>query len=198
MRKGKPSRKVLERTKLFHTDSVICGLSALALKTNAPTVLRNEALSLIGAKGVHKGFSKVLGSSKQVIAEKAILANSSAVREWDSNGTVFGINPNLKGHQAGEFGHNDFYPVAISACQQSKKLTGYHALKAMVLSDEIRGRLAEVFSLKTYKIDHVVHGGIASIATYGALLGATARQIESAIGMYCAHYIPFRAIRAGK
>lgn len=50
-----------------------------------------------------------------------------------------------------------------------------------MLSDEIRGRLAEVFSLKTYKIgieyiynlDHVVHGAIASIATYGALMGAT-------------------------
>ena len=56
----------------------------------------------------------------------------------------------------------------------------------MVLSDEIRGRLAEVFSLKTYKIgkiiglkfyillDHVVHGAIATAATYGALMGATA------------------------
>jgi len=30
---------------------------------------------------------------------------------------VFGINEKLKGHQAGEFGHNDFYPVAISAGQ---------------------------------------------------------------------------------
>jgi 2-methylcitrate dehydratase len=29
------------------------------------------------------------------------------------------------------------------------------AAKGMVLLDEIRGRLAEVFSLKTYKIDHV-------------------------------------------
>eukprot|EP00808_Paulinella_micropora_P022918 g1618.t1 len=67
----------------------------------------------------------------------------------------------------------------------------------MVLSDEIRGRLAEVFSLKSYKIDHVVHGAIASAATYGALLGATSEQIESAIGMVVAHYIPFRAIRAG-
>lgn len=47
------------------------------------------------------------------------------------------------------------------------------ALRAMVLIDEIRGRLAEVFSLKTYKIDHVVHGAIASAATYGALLGAS-------------------------
>lgn len=41
----------------------------------------------------------------------------------------------------------------------------------MILLDEIRGRLAEVFSLKTYKIDHVVHGAIASAAVYGALLG---------------------------
>jgi len=47
------------------------------------------------------------------------------------------------------------------------------ALKAMVLIDEIRGRLSEVFSLKKYKIDHVVFGGIAVIATYGALLSAT-------------------------
>ena len=68
----------------------------------------------------------------------------------------------------------------------------------MLLSDEIRGRLAEVFSLKTYKIDHVVHGAIASAITYGTLMGASAEQIESAIGMVVAHYIPFRAIRAGK
>merc|ERR1719379_824075 len=68
----------------------------------------------------------------------------------------------------------------------------------MIAIDEIRGRLAEVFSLKSYKIDHVVHGAIASAAVYGALLGASAEQIESAIGMTIAHYIPFRAIRAGK
>ena len=68
----------------------------------------------------------------------------------------------------------------------------------MICIDEIRGRLAEVFSLKTYKIDHVVHGAIASAATYGARMGATAEQIESAIGMTVAHYIPWRAIRAGK
>jgi 2-methylcitrate dehydratase len=67
----------------------------------------------------------------------------------------------------------------------------------MICIDEIRGRLAEVFSLKSYKIDHVVHGAIASAAVYGALMGATATQIESAIGMTVAHYVPFRAIRAG-
>merc|ERR1719384_2886735 len=72
------------------------------------------------------------------------------------------------------------------------------ALKAMICLDEIRGRLAEVFSLKSYKLDHVVHGAIASAAVYGALLGASAEQIESAIGMAVAHYVPFRAIRAGK
>merc|ERR1711988_1819034 len=68
----------------------------------------------------------------------------------------------------------------------------------MICLDEIRGWLAEVFSLKQYKIDHVVHGAIGSAAVYGALLGASAEEIESAIGMTVAHYVPFRAIRAGK
>jgi 2-methylcitrate dehydratase len=188
---GNPSEKVLERVRLFHTDAVLCGLSALALGTNAPTILRAEALEYADSDG-----ATVFGSSTRVKAEKAVVANSSAVREWDSNGTNFGYRPEL-GNTAGEFGHNDFYPVVIAACQQ-KGLDGATALRAMVLLDEIRGRLAEVFSLKTYKLDHVVHGAIGSAATYGALMGATAEQIESAIGMFVAHYIPWRAIRAGK
>jgi 2-methylcitrate dehydratase len=66
--------------------------------TNAPNLLRNEALeSSIKAKR-QMGFSQVFGSKKLVPAEKAIAANSSAVREWDSNGTVFGYNPSIKGH----------------------------------------------------------------------------------------------------
>lgn len=105
-------------------------------------------------------------------------------------------NPAL-GHTAGEFGHNDFYGVAVAACQMTGR-NGADALLAMACLDEIRGRLAEVFSLKSYKVDHVVHGAIASAAVYGALLGATAEQIEMAIGMVVAHHIPFRAIRAGK
>jgi 2-methylcitrate dehydratase len=199
---GEPAEAVLERTRLFHTDAVLCGLSALALQTNAPTVLAREALRYPVAegtppigRGAHPGAT-IFGSSTQVHPEKAILANSSAVREWDSNGTNFGYNPRL-GHTAGEFGHNDFYPVAIAAAQLANK-SGHDALRAMVCLDEIRGRLSEVFSLKTYKIDHVVHGAIASAAVFGAMLGATPEQIESAIGMTVAHYIPFRAIRAGK
>ncbi|GJM19933.1 MAG: hypothetical protein DHS20C14_21460 [Phycisphaeraceae bacterium] len=201
-RRGEPDPAVLERTNLFFTDATICGLSALALGTNAPTVLRNEALIYRigeGAKPIgrakHLGAT-VFGSSVPVQPEKAILANASAVREWDSNGTNFGYNPEL-GHTAGEFGHNDFYPVAIAAAQLAG-LDGAAALKGMVCLDEIRGRLAEVFSLKTYKIDHVVHGAIGSAAVFGAMMGATAEQIESAIGMVVAHAIPYRAIRAGK
>ncbi|OEH80534.1 hypothetical protein cyc_02337 [Cyclospora cayetanensis] len=67
----------------------------------------------------------------------------------------------------------------------------------MICLDEIRGRLAESFSLKKLKIDHVLHGAIASAAVYGALLGASPEQIESAIGMTVAHYVPYRAIRCG-
>lgn len=186
-----PSAAVLHRVQMFHTDALLCGASALALQTNAPTLLRAEALDYTDANG-----ATVFGSSIRVKSEKAVVANSSAVREWDSNGTNFGYNPALN-HLAGEFGHNDYYPVVIAACQE-RGLDGATALKAMVLLDEIRGRLAEVFSLKTYKIDHVVHGAIASAAVYVALHGGTAEQAESAIGMFVAHYIPWRAIRAGK
>jgi 2-methylcitrate dehydratase len=187
---------------MFHTDSVICGISALALRTNAPSVLKHEAMQYTqngsGLTSQTKGYARCFGSKQLTISEKAICANVAAVREWDSNGTVFGYREGNLRHQAGEFGHNDFYPVAIAAAQQNPDITGSIALKAMLLSDEIRGRLAEVFSLKSYKIDHVVHGAIASAVTYGTLLGASYEQIESAIGMTVAHYIPFRAIRAGK
>lgn len=188
-----PDASVLERTEMFHTDACLCGVSALALGTNAPNILRAEATDYLAPKG--KGAT-CFGSTTLVQPEKAIVANASAVREWDSNGTNFGFNPRLN-HIAGEFGHNDFYPVAIAAAQIAG-LDGATALKGMVLLDEIRGRLAEVFSLKSYKIDHVLHGAIASAATFGAMLKATPEQIESAIGMVVAHYVPFRAIRAGK
>ena len=194
---------MLKRTNLFHTDAVLCGLSALALGTNAPNVLRNEALGYAApanpgptlGKCKHHGAT-VFGSDVRVKSEKAIVANCAAVREWDSNGTNFGYNPE-RGDTAGEFGHNDFYPVCIAAAQMLGA-DGATALRGMVCHDEIRGRLAEVFSLKSYKIDHVLHGAVASAAVFGAMVGASEEQIESAIGMVVAHYVPFRAIRAGK
>lgn len=186
-----PSPAVLERTRLFHTDSVLCGASAIALGTNAPRILREEAMDYPDFYG-----ATPFGSAVRVKTEKAIAANCAAVREWDSNGTNFGYRPEL-GHTAGEFGHNDYYPVVIAACQM-RGLDGATALRAMVLLDEIRGRLAEVFNLRAHKIDHVVHGAIASAVVHAALLGATPEQIESAIGLFVAHYIPWRAIRAGK
>lgn len=191
---GEPAASVLERTNLFHVDATFCGISAIALNTNAPRVLREEAMDYGDAS--NKEGATILGSRVRCAPEKAVVANSAAVREWDSNGTNFGFNPALR-HTAGEFGHNDFYPVALAAAQM-RGLDGAAALRGMILLDEIRGRLAEVFSLKSYKIDHVVHGAIASAATFGAMMGATAEQIESAIGMVVAHYIPWRAIRAGK
>lgn len=189
---GEPSEAVARHTVRFFTDSVLCGISALALGTNAPRLLRDEALTYADEEiGV-----PVFGSTARVRPEKAIVANASAVREWDSNGTNFGYDPE-NGHTAGEFGHNDFYAVPVAAAQMMGQ-DGAAALRGMILLDEIRGRLAEVFSLKSYKIDHVVHGAIGSAATWGAMTGATPDQIESAIGMFVAHHIPWRAIRAGK
>jgi 2-methylcitrate dehydratase len=153
-------------------------------------VLRREALEYASDAGV-----PMFGSTVRVQPEKAVLACASAVREWDANGTNFGFNP-ARGATAGEFGHNDFYPVAVAAAQLAG-LDGRQTLLAMTVLDEIRGRLAEVFALKNHKIDHVLHGAIASAAVYGAVLGATVDQIESAIGLVVVHYVPFRAIRAG-
>lgn len=185
-----PADQAYRKVEQFHADSIACAISAIACGTNAPTVLRAEALDYARSAG-----ATCIGSSIPVAPEKAIAANCAASREWDANGTNFGYRPALQ-HTAGEFGHNDFYPVVMAAAQLTD-CNGRKALKAMLLLDEIRGRLAEVFALRNYKIDHVVHGAIASAAVYGAMLGATAEQIESAIGMVVAHYIPFRAIRAG-
>jgi 2-methylcitrate dehydratase len=107
---------------LFHTDSVICGLSALALRCNAPTVLKEEALEYALPEGKQCLGATPFGSAVRVAPEKAIVANASAVREWDSNGTVFGFNDKLgKDHTAGEFGHNDFYPVVIAGMSTSAR-----------------------------------------------------------------------------
>jgi 2-methylcitrate dehydratase len=189
-----PTNRVWQELERFHVDAIACGISALACGTRAPTLLRAEALEYqCGSKSVG---ATCFGSNITVKPEKAAVANCSAVREWDANGTLFGYNPQ-RGHTAGEFGHNDFYPVAIAAAQVAG-LNGAAALRGMLAIDEIRGRLAEVFSLKSHKLDHVVHGAIASAAVYGAVLGASVDQIESAIGLVVAHYIPFRAIRHGK
>jgi 2-methylcitrate dehydratase len=188
-----PSDAVLDKVEQFHLDSIACGVSALAAGTNAPTVLRAEALDH-RAGDLDDGVP-LFGSTARVAPEKAVLACSSAVREWDANGTNFGYNP-TRGATAGEFGHNDYYPVAVAAAQLAG-LDGRQTLVAMATLDEIRGRLAEVFALNRHKIDHVIHGAIASAAVYAAVLGATVDQIESAIGLLIAHYIPFRAIRHG-
>ena len=187
---GPATLELLER---FHLDSVGCGVSALALGARAPAVLRREALASPPAAGSRGAVC--FGSPQPCAAEKAVAANASAVREWDANGTNFGHDA-ARGRTAGEFGHNDYYPVALAAAREAG-LGGDATLRVMLLIDEIRGRLAEVFALRRYAIDHVHHGAVASAAAYAAALGGTADQIESAIGMVVAHYVPFRAIRAG-
>lgn len=39
-----PSKQVIDRVELYFADSVFCGASALALRTNAPILFREEAL----------------------------------------------------------------------------------------------------------------------------------------------------------
>src|SRR5437762_4637732 len=161
-RLGRPDEAVLQRVEQFHLDSVACAVAALAEGMNAPTLLRDEALTYPDERGVG-----CFGSRKPVAPEKATVANCSAVRELDANGTNFGYNPRT-GYARGEFGHNDYYPVAVAAGQIAG-WNGRRTLLAMLCLDEIRGRLAEVFALKDHKIDHVLHGAVASAAVFGAV-----------------------------
>ncbi len=187
---GAPTLELLER---FHLDAVGCGVSALAAGANAPTVLRRDALDSTPARGSRGAIC--LGARRPVAVEKGVAADCAAVREWDSNGTNFGYDA-VRGRTAGEFGHNDFYPVALAAAREAG-LDGAATLRVMLLIDEIRGRLAEVFPLRHFAIDHVHHGAVACAAAWAAALGGDVDAIESAIGMAVAHYVPFRAIRAG-
>ena len=136
LRSGDPTEDVLHRTKLFHTDSVLCGLSALALKTNAPTVLKKEATLTKSREISYKkqpNFALTFGETEVNDYLKSICANMSAVREWDSNGTVFGYREGKKDFQAGEFGHNDFYPVVVASAFFNSKIDGKTALNSMIL-----------------------------------------------------------------
>ena len=54
-KRGNPSAAVLERTGMFYTDACLCGVSAVALGTNAPVILREEAERYAVAKGGVKG-----------------------------------------------------------------------------------------------------------------------------------------------
>jgi 2-methylcitrate dehydratase len=195
---GAIGQATVERLEQFHADSVACGVSALAWGANAPTVLQREAIASPpshGSRGAVCLGGVRDGAAVPCAVERAVAANASAVREWDANGTNFGYDA-AAGRTAGEFGHNDFYPVALAAAGEAG-LDGDATLRVMLLIDEIRGRLAEVFALRRYAIDHVHHGTVACAAAYAAALGGTPEQIESAIGMAVAHYVPFRAIRAG-
>src|SRR5437868_5408327 len=136
-RLGSPDTAVLQRVEQFHMDSVACAVAALATGMNAPTLLREEALNYADPQGV-----PCFGSRQLVAPEKATVANCSAVRELDANGTNFGYNPRT-GNQRGEFGHNDYYPVAVAAAHIAG-WNGRQTLLAMLCLDEIRGRLAEV------------------------------------------------------
>ena len=189
-----PDESVLRMVERFHCDSMACGVSALACGANAPTVLRHEALEYEcrpPARGVPCFGSRVLVCPKRRSWPTARPSASGTPMERTSATTRRAVI------HKGEFGHNDYYPVAVAAAQLAG-FDGRKTLWAMILLDEIRGRLAEVYSLKDHKIDHVLYGAIASAAVFAAVLGATAEQIESAIGLVVAHYVPFRAIRAGK
>lgn len=104
----------------MHTDSLICGAAAIALQSNASTILRDEATEIYClnrdlAHKKHIKVSKSIGSKVWVSAEKAIVANVAAVRDLNATGFTMGYNEFRTKNNSGEHGHSDFYPVVIAA-----------------------------------------------------------------------------------
>ena len=80
---------------------------------------------------------------------------------------------------------------------KSPASSGRGTLLAMLCLDEIRGRLAEVLAKGLQDRPCAAWGDCLGGRIWRDA-GATAEQIESAIGMVVAHYVPFRAIRHGE
>ena len=200
IKNGKPSDKIINQLKLVHTDSILCGVAALALKTNIPSILKNEAFQFSRRGGTplsrpKPGYAKLFGLGDQVPLEKAIAANVSAVSELEATAEFFGYHSD---NQITEVAQSNFLPIVITAAHQNSGMTGEKVVRAMILLGEIQSRLCEAIPLSSYNIDHVFNGAIASLITYGAIMGATPVQIEHAIGLFCAHSLPSTASREGQ
>ena len=195
------SSKVYDRAKLFHTDSILWGIAAISLRAKAPTILRDTNLAYYSnfeSKPDDIRVAKMIGVSKYTNIEKAVAANVSATHDLNSNGFSLGFaNDDPSRKSEGEISNNSFYPVVIAAAHVNNKIDGNKALKAMVLLDEIRGRLNESFDIKEYHVDNDLFGGIASTIVYGSLLNATPEQIEQAVNLLIGNYTPWRAIKTG-
>jgi len=76
-------------------------------------VLQNHSLVLLKCLARRSGFQLPQLFVLMLLLFVNGIANTDPNR--DSNGTVFGYNPLIKSHRAGEFGHNDYYPVAVAA-----------------------------------------------------------------------------------
>ena len=195
------SSEVYDRAKLFHTDAVLWGIAAISLKAKSPTILRESNLlyySNFSQKPENTRVAKMFGLNKYTNIEKAVAANVSATHDLNSNGFSLGFaNDDPTRTSLGEVSNNSYYPVVIAAAHVNSKIDGLKALKAMILLDEIRGRLNESFDINEYHVDNDLFGGIASTIVYGALLKATPEQISEAINLYIGNYTPWRAIKTG-
>ena len=124
-RGGDPDKAVLERTELFHADACLCGVSALALGTNAPNLLRAEALTYhapvagFGSFGV-PGSAKRLGATVFGVSVDAPFANAAFASK---NGLNFDILSDYAraAVRAYDVAHDDF-----------AGMTGYTAAKRSV------------------------------------------------------------------
>ena len=145
----------------------------------------------------NSGGACCFGSKVRVKPEKAVVANCFGRARMGLQRHELRLQPGPRPHR-GEFGHNDFYPVAVAAAQHGR--LGRRAALRGDVGDRRNSRPAgrSVFAQNVQDRSRACTARLPRRPCYGAMLGATVDQIESAIGLVVAHYIPFRAIRDGK
>ncbi|OMJ86863.1 hypothetical protein SteCoe_11494 [Stentor coeruleus] len=163
--KGNPSKEIIQRVKLWHTDLTVTSISYLRQNIN-PSLecFKNEALMY---KNILGGF--LYDNSEKISAEKAVMFNIKTILQAYDDGLGYNSMPL-------------YYPIAMMAAQQ-RETSGINALKGMLLVEEIRARLKEVLQIHPC-LDEFICGGIACVTTYGALIGVTENQIDQAIGLF--------------
>ena len=122
----------------------------------------------------------LMGSREKVSAEKAVAVNCAAVDEFY-----------IKSLDSDSLEIPKYFPIVIAAGQQ-RSLNGPTVLKGMLLIEEIRGKLKSVINFDPF-LNEMIHGGLASVITYGTLMGASEEQLENAQGMLI-HSLPLKEL----
>lgn len=188
---GKPAVEVVEKATLIHTDGVLSAFAAISLHYPIPRFYRQFASNLIKNElsvfKIQKHFSTSYGLNSVSMCKNSILADICATSQLEStavNRKAFTID----GKQRFFVRSLDLFSLITNAQQTRKSLTGEQCVRAMIVFEEIRSILFDIFIDSPKKIQPIVFDVISCVIIYGTLIDASAYEIETAVTLYIHFY----------